>query len=98
LVRPEPAGKGWLGAGSGAVLAFLVFLGIPARRRSWRATLGMVVLLAVLGSLSACGGSSGTTTTTTPGTSAGTYTFTVSGTGNDPASTVESTTFVLTVN
>ncbi len=33
--------KGWLGAGSGAVLALVVFFGIPARRRSWRSMLGV---------------------------------------------------------
>jgi subtilase family serine protease len=100
LVRPSPAGKGrgWLGAGSGAILAVLIFLWVPKRRHSWRSMLGMALLLAALGSLSACGGSSGTTTTTTPGTSAGTYTFTVSGTGSDPAKTTESTTFMVTVN
>ena len=52
-------GKGWMGMGGGAVLAFLVFLGVPARRRSWRAMLGLVVLIAALGSLSACGGGGG---------------------------------------
>ena len=99
LVRPEPAGKGrgWLGAGSGALLALLIFFGIPARRRSWRAMLTILVAMVALGALASCGGSGGGTTTT-PGTSAGTYTFTVSGTGNDPANTSESTTFTLTVN
>jgi trimeric autotransporter adhesin len=84
------------GAG-GTVLAFLVFLGIPARRNSWRALLGAIVLLAGLGTLSACGGGGGGTTTSTA-TSPGSYTFTVTGTGNDPASTQESATFTLTVN
>ena len=37
LVYPRLGnGKGWLGAGTGALLALLVFFGIPARRRSWR--------------------------------------------------------------
>jgi subtilase family serine protease len=102
LIRPAPLGKGrgWMGAGGGAVLAFLVFLGIPARRRGWRAMLGVLVILAALGSLSACGGggSSGGGGGGTPGTTAGSYTFTVTGQGNDPASTTESTTFTLTVN
>ena len=56
LAYPEIRGKGnkgWLGAGGGAVLAFLAFLGIPARRRSWRAMLGMIVMMAALGSLAA---------------------------------------------
>jgi trimeric autotransporter adhesin len=93
-------GSGWLGAGGGAVLAFLVFLGIPARRRSWRALLGMLLLFAAVGSLSACGGGGGGSSSGggSTATSAGTYTFTVTGQGNDPASTSESVSFTLTVN
>lgn len=99
----KPAGdKGLFGLGSGAVLALLVFFGIPARRRSWRAMLGMVVLLVTLGSLAACGGgggSSGTGSTTIPGTTAGTYTFTVTATGSPTISPAAATqTFTLTVN
>jgi len=90
-------GKGWLGGG-GAVLAFLVFLGIPARRRSWRSMLGALLLLAALGSLSACGdfwqAPSGNSAA---GTTSGAYTFTVSGTGS-PAVTTVTTTFQVTVN
>jgi subtilase family serine protease len=82
------------GAG-GTVLAFLVFLGIPARRKSWRALLGAIVLLAGLGTLSACGGG---VTATSNATTPGSYTFQVTGTGNDANSTVETTTFTLTVN
>ncbi len=94
-------GKGWMGAGGGAVLAFLVLLGIPARRRSWRAMLGMVVLLVMLGSLAACGGggsSGGGTTVNISGTSAGTYTFTVTSSGNPAVSPAPTTTFTVTVN
>ena len=101
LARPKVGnGRGWLGGG--AVLAFLVFLGVPARRKSWRAMLGMVVLLVTLGSLAACGGGGssggGGGGTGVPATAAGAYTFTVSGTGNDAASTTASTTFTVTVN
>jgi glucan phosphoethanolaminetransferase (alkaline phosphatase superfamily) len=39
-----------------AVLALLIFFGIPAWRRSWRNMLGLVILMAMLGSLVACGG------------------------------------------
>jgi subtilase family serine protease len=94
-------GKGWMGMGGGAVLAFLVFLGIPARRRSWRAMLGLVVLIAALGSLSACGGGGGGGggTTTIPGTTAGTYTFTVTAQGSpSPTSTPAPQTFTVIVN
>jgi subtilase family serine protease len=85
-------------AGSGALLALLVFFGIPARRKAWRAMLGMVVLLITLGSLAACGGSSGSGTTTIPGTSAGTYTFTVTATGNPAISSTQTQTFNVVVN
>ncbi len=105
LVRPKlPGGgnKGWLGAGSGAVLALLVFFGIPSRRRSWRAMLSILIAMVAIGTLASCGGSGsgggGGGTTTIPGTTPGTYTFSVSGTGNDPANTTEATTFTITVN
>jgi subtilase family serine protease len=100
LVHPAPHGKGsgWMGAGSGAALAFLVFLGIPARRRSWRSMLGAIVVMAALGGLSGCGdfweapgGNSSS------GTTAGTYTFTVTGSGN-PQVTSVTTTFTVTIN
>ncbi|HXP63451.1 MAG TPA: Ig-like domain repeat protein [Dongiaceae bacterium] len=98
LPDPRTKGKGWMGAGGGAVLAFLVFLGIPARRRSWRAMLGALLLLVALTSLSACGdfwkAPSGNSAA---GTTAGNYTFTVTGTGN-PTVTAVTTTFVVTVN
>lgn len=106
LAYPTPVGKVpmWPGAVGGVALALLVFAGIPGWRRNWRPVLGLVVLLAALGGLSACGGGAATTTTTpitittTTQTTAGTYTFTVTGVGNDPASTTASTTFTLTVN
>jgi hypothetical protein len=104
LVYPKVHGNGngWMGAGGGAVLAFLVFLGVPARRRSWRAMLGVLVLMTALGAMTACGSS----TTNTgggggngdPGTTAGTYTFTVTATGNPSVTPAVSTTFTVTVN
>ena len=104
LAYPKVGGKhrGLEGAGGGAVLALLLFLGIPARRRSWRAMLGMLVLMAALGSMAACGGGSsgggGGTTQTDPGTSAGTYTFTVTGVGTPSVSPAVSATFTVVVN
>ena len=85
-------------AGSGALLALLVFFGIPARRKAWRGMLGMVVLLIALGSLAACGGGSSGGTTTIPGTTAGTYTFTVTAAGNPAISSNQSQTLTVTVN
>jgi subtilase family serine protease len=89
--------KSLAGIGGGAALALLVFLGIPSRRKGWRALLGMVVLLATLGSMAACGG--GISSTTIPGTTAGTYTFTVTAQGNPaPSSNPASQNFTVTVN
>jgi hypothetical protein len=92
---------GWIGAGSGALLSLLLFLGIPARRRSWRSMLGTLVLMAALGSLAGCGGGSSgpqTTTETDPGTSAGTYVFTVTGVGTPAVSPTVTETFTVVVN
>ena len=96
MAYPRLPGRGWTGAGGGAVLAFLLFLGIPARRRSWRSMLVILVMMAALGSLAACGGSSSSSTTSV-GTPAGTYTFSVTGTGNDPANTTVNQTFTVNV-
>jgi hypothetical protein len=108
VVYPKIDGKrrGWVGAGGGTTLALVVFLAIPARRRSWRSMLGMMVFLAALGSISACGGGSGggggggggSGGGGNAGTTAGTYTFTVTGTGTPSQSTGNTTTFTVTVN
>jgi subtilase family serine protease len=93
----------WTTAG-GAVLALLVFLGIPARRRGWRQMLGALLVMVALGALAGlggCGGSgSGTTTTieTDPGTSAGTYTFNVQAVTTPSVTPTVSATFTVTVN
>jgi hypothetical protein len=96
----KPHIGGWAEAGSGAILALVVFFGIPARRRGWRAMVGMLVLLFTLGSLAACGGggSSGGGGTKDPGTASGAYIFTVKSTGADPASTTATQIFTVTVN
>jgi hypothetical protein len=91
-------GRGWEDAGGGAVLAFLLFLGIPARRRGWRSMLGILAVMAVLGSLSACGGSSSSTSTSTTGTTPDTYTFTVTATGNPSVAPAPTVTFSVAVN
>ncbi len=97
--RNTPAGgKGLFGAGGGAVLALLIFFGIPARRRSWRAMLGIVLVLVTLGTFAACGGGGGSTSTTIPGTTPGAYTFTVTPQGSPaPSSAASTQTFSVTV-
>jgi hypothetical protein len=103
IQRPALPGRGLFG---GAVLALLLFAGIPARHRTWRSTLGALVLLIVLGGLAACGGvMSGTSgggngggATMNPGTASGSYTFTVTGTGDPAVTPAPTTTFTVTVN
>ena len=102
---PLGLGRGLAGAGGGAVLAFLLFLRIPARRRSWQSLIGMrmLVVMVALGTISGCGGGGGGSGaggggTTTPGTTAGAYTFTVTGTGSPALTPAPTTTFTLTVN
>jgi hypothetical protein len=96
-----PSGT-WTGGAwtrGGAMLALVLFFGIPARRRSWRNLLGAFLLIAALGGLSACGdfwqAPGGNTAN---GTTAGSYTFTVTGTGSPAVSSAVTTTFTLTVN
>jgi len=88
---------GWLGAG-GAALACVLFFGVPARKRAWRSLLTVLIFIGVLGALSGCGGGGGggTVTQQDPGTTPGAYTVTV--TGTDAASVVQTTTFTFTVN
>jgi trimeric autotransporter adhesin len=103
--KVSPWSNSRFAAGAGATLAVLIFFGIPARRRSWRKLLGIVIAMAALGVLSSCGGGSsgggggGGTNPTNPGTTAGTYTFTITSTGN-PAVTPAPTnpTFTVSVN
>jgi hypothetical protein len=96
LVNPNGPGP-WYAAG-GATLACLLLFGIPARRRSWRTMLGMLVLLVALagGGVLGCGGTTYNIAQTqgTPGTTAGTYTITVFGTSG---TITESGTVSLTV-
>jgi hypothetical protein len=93
LAYPERHEARWYSA-EGAALACLLLLGIPIprRRRSWRTLFSLLVFFMILvGGVVACGGSSkssGGGTTGNPGTTAGTYTVTVTATsGNTTAQT-----------
>jgi hypothetical protein len=78
-----PRGVFWY-TGGGAAPAFVLLFGVPARRRRWRLALVMLALLVTLmcGWL-ACGGGGSSVRNCgpiNPGTPAGTYTITVTGT------------------
>jgi hypothetical protein len=99
LVRPKIGpGREWLGAGGGAVLALLLFFGIPARRRSWRTMLGALVLMVIMGAMAGCGGSGGGGGNKNLGTTAGNYVFTVTAAGNPAQGSGNTTTFTVDVN
>jgi subtilase family serine protease len=94
-------GKGceWLSASVGSLLALVIFLGIPARRRSWTEILSMIVVMAALGGLAGCGDFwQAPNNSSAAGTTAGNYTFTVTGTGNPAVSPAPTTTFIVSVN
>ncbi len=83
--------------GSGTILAGLLLLGVPARRRRWMA---MMVLLwgIVAASAIGCGGSSsGSRGASIPATTAGTYKFTVTGADSTNSSITTSTSVAVTV-
>jgi len=100
LVYPKGPTIPWYLVG-GSTLACILLLWTPMRRRNWRIMLGMVLLfIALAGGLFACGGGSGGGGggggggTSNPGTTAGTYTITVTGTSG---STTDTGTVTLTV-
>ena len=87
-------------AGGGVALAGLLFFGIPARRRKWRSILVILVFAGIAGLGIGCGsgnsgGGGGGGGTTIPGTTAGNYVLTVTGTSGSLTAT---TTVNLTVN
>lgn len=92
----------WSGANGVAVLALLMCLGIPHRRRAWQSMLGILAAIAVLGSLTGCSNSllqnSSSTGPNNPGTGASAYTFTVTGTSTPSVSPTPTATFTLVVN
>jgi trimeric autotransporter adhesin len=76
----RPKNLFWPSAG-GAVLALLVFFGIPARKRNWPALLGLLILFVAAGAIGCGGGgSSSGGGGGGGGTTAGSYTVTVTGT------------------
>jgi sugar lactone lactonase YvrE len=102
LVHPQRPGAPWYATG-GATLACILLFGIPARRRRWRIMLMMLLLVtAFAGGVLSCGGGGGVGGggggggggTSNPGTTAGSYTITVTGISG---TTTETGTFNLVV-
>lgn len=95
----QPSRKGFWGiGGGGAVLAVLLMCSIPARRRRWMSTLSLLGIAVVFAAIGCGGGSGGTKGTSTPATTAGNYTFTVTGTDSANATITTSTSVIVTVN
>jgi hypothetical protein len=85
---------GWLAASGGAAMAGVFLLGMPARRRKWRAMLGLVCVVILASGIGCGGGGSSSTSTPTPtptptpgntATPAGSYTIVVTGTNSGSA-------------
>jgi len=96
LNHPTRPGVRWHNTG-GIALAFglLLGIGIPARVRSWRTRLGVLIFGVILtGGFSACSGGGAGSGSGNHGTTPGTYTVTVTGTSG---STTATCTVTLTV-
>lgn len=77
----RPRGRSLLAEG-GSILALVIFLGVPARHRRWRMLLNLVMVMLIAYAMSACGGGGGSSgggggSHANPGTSLGSYSFTV---------------------
>ena len=97
LIKPTGSNL-WRFGGGGAVLAAFLVFGIPSRRRRWITM--TVLLMAVIGvGAIGCGGHgiTGSSGSSTPATTAGNYTFTVTGTDSVNAKITTSTAVTVTV-
>jgi hypothetical protein len=97
LLRSHPQGLWPLGDG-GALVAAVVLLGLPGRRRRTLWMLALLVAAVAMGA-SGCGGggSAGTGGSGPSGTTPGNYVFTVSGMATDSSQTSVSSTVTITV-
>ena len=100
LVQPSRR-EFWRFGGSGSVLALVLLFGLPKRRRRWVSMLVLVCLIAAAGAIGCGGGGGGSTQTTTgktiAATTAGSYTFTVTGTDTVNAKITTSASVGITV-
>jgi hypothetical protein len=96
LARPHRQNLWGLGE-SGALLAVVFVFCVPSRRRRWTSMLALVLVIAAVGIIGCGGGGGQTTGPTTPATTAGNYTFTVTGTDSANSKITVSTTVTVTV-
>jgi hypothetical protein len=97
LAQPWGMKLPWLGGG-GTALAVLLMFGIPSRRRRWMSMLVVLAMVALAGVIGCGGGSkSSTTPTAVPGTTSGTYTFTITGTDSTNSKIATSTNVTVSV-
>lgn len=72
---------GWFAAGGGLLFACVLLLSVPVKKRRWSVALGVFVLGAAAAIATNCGGGGGGgATTTDPGTPAGKYSVSLTGT------------------
>ena len=76
----RPRGFGWLAASGSALLAGILLLGAPSRRRRHVASLGLMLLVFFAAGLGCGGGSSSSSSGHTAGTPAGSYVIAVTAT------------------
>ncbi len=89
----------WKLGGGGTVVAFVLLFGIPSRRRRW---IAMIVLCGTVftAGVVACGGggsSQSSSPPTVPATTAGNYTFTITGTDSSNAKITTSVNVIIAV-
>jgi hypothetical protein len=73
----------------------LPFFVLPVRRRKWRALLNLLVLSAIAAAVIGCGGLNTIKAQGDPGTTAGSYTITVTGTSGQATATTAITASVM---
>ena len=86
LVYFVPRGTSWCTTWVMTIACILPF-GIPAKRRRWQSRFKVFTLIVLTGGLLACGSSGNGGVTSNPGTTAGTYVVTVTGTSGATTAT-----------
>ena len=87
--------RGFFAPAAGTLLAFVVFFGVPKRRRRWTGVAGLLSVM-ICAALVGCGGGKAPTQPTNPGTTAGAYVVTVTAAGTGV--TTQTTTINVTIN